>query len=183
MVGVTAFVVPRLSRLIIDVDKDWAGKRIVNLGAPQGANDAARKADVDSVNSRVEKFKANLKWQVYTATSDVNFAGDWTLLLYGDVTFNVKSIVIPFISAIVLPPYTDNYGVALQIERANYGVVARAGLSQMLRGYEYYLSGAGLDTVDPGTYRYSLYGRAFYPDTVTLRAGSQFGLIIIPIDF
>lgn len=40
--------VPRLSLLTIDVDKDWAGHLIKNLGTPVNANDAIRKTDLDS---------------------------------------------------------------------------------------------------------------------------------------
>jgi hypothetical protein len=38
-----------LSNIIIDVDKDWRGYKIKNLGAPVDPNDAARKTDVDTV--------------------------------------------------------------------------------------------------------------------------------------
>jgi len=37
-----------LSRLKIDVDKDWAGYKIKNLGAPVDPSDALRKTDLDS---------------------------------------------------------------------------------------------------------------------------------------
>ena len=39
---------PRLSLLTIDVDKDWAGHVIKNLGPPVNANDSVRKTDLDS---------------------------------------------------------------------------------------------------------------------------------------
>jgi hypothetical protein len=39
---------PRLSLLTIDVDKDWAGHVIKNLGSPVNANDSLRKTDLDS---------------------------------------------------------------------------------------------------------------------------------------
>ena len=38
---------PRLSRLVVDVNKDWQGYRITNLGEPIEPNDAARKIYVD----------------------------------------------------------------------------------------------------------------------------------------
>jgi hypothetical protein len=38
----------RLSELIIDVDKDWRGYRIRNLGAPTFPGDVARKTDLDA---------------------------------------------------------------------------------------------------------------------------------------
>jgi len=37
---------PTLSNLLVDVDKDWNAKRIAELGAPTGPNDAARLTDV-----------------------------------------------------------------------------------------------------------------------------------------
>ena len=39
---------PRLSLITIDVDKDWAGHIIRNLGAPVDPNDILRKTDLDS---------------------------------------------------------------------------------------------------------------------------------------
>jgi len=39
---------PLLSTLLIDVDKDWEGRIIRNLGAPVAASDAARRAEVDA---------------------------------------------------------------------------------------------------------------------------------------
>jgi len=39
---------PRLSLMTIDVDKDWAGHVIKNLGAPVDPNDSLRKTDLDS---------------------------------------------------------------------------------------------------------------------------------------
>jgi hypothetical protein len=38
--------ISKLSELIIDADKDWAGKLIKNLGAPVDPGDAARKGDI-----------------------------------------------------------------------------------------------------------------------------------------
>jgi len=38
---------PRLSRLVVDADKDWGGHIIKNLGEPVNPNDAARKIYVD----------------------------------------------------------------------------------------------------------------------------------------
>jgi hypothetical protein len=35
--------IKRLSRLAIDVSKDWAARRITNLGAPTSSGDALRK--------------------------------------------------------------------------------------------------------------------------------------------
>jgi hypothetical protein len=37
---------PRLSLMTIDVDKDWAGHVIKNLGAPVDANDSLRLGDL-----------------------------------------------------------------------------------------------------------------------------------------
>ena len=48
-----SFGVAKLSELVIDVDKDWGGHVIKNLGAPVDANDAARKTDVDTVQSNL----------------------------------------------------------------------------------------------------------------------------------
>jgi hypothetical protein len=45
---VPAAGVAKLSELEIDVDKDWLGHRVKNLGAPVDAGDAARKGDLDS---------------------------------------------------------------------------------------------------------------------------------------
>ena len=39
---------PYLSQLVIDIDKDWQGYKIKNLGAPVDAGDAIRKTDLDS---------------------------------------------------------------------------------------------------------------------------------------
>jgi hypothetical protein len=41
-------IVERLGQLEIDVDKDWRGRLIKNLGAPLDAGDAARKIDIDA---------------------------------------------------------------------------------------------------------------------------------------
>jgi hypothetical protein len=39
---------PKLSDIIIDVDKDWQGYKIKNLGSPVDANDAIRKSELDA---------------------------------------------------------------------------------------------------------------------------------------
>jgi len=39
---------PYLSKLIVDVDKDWGGYKIKNLGAPVDTGDAVRKIDLDT---------------------------------------------------------------------------------------------------------------------------------------
>ncbi len=43
-----------LSRLQIDVDKDWGGHVIKNLGTPVDPNDVARKTDVDTVQQNLD---------------------------------------------------------------------------------------------------------------------------------
>jgi len=46
--------ISKLSELVIDTDKDWGGYVIKNLGAPVDPNDAARKTDVDTVQSNLD---------------------------------------------------------------------------------------------------------------------------------
>jgi len=48
--AVTVVVELKLSKLIIDVDKDWGGRIIKNLGAPVDPTDSARKTEIDTHN-------------------------------------------------------------------------------------------------------------------------------------
>ncbi|MEM4975844.1 MAG: hypothetical protein QXT64_00795 [Desulfurococcaceae archaeon] len=43
---VTISIIPKLSNIIVDVDKDWKGHVIKNLGDPIDAKDSARLCDV-----------------------------------------------------------------------------------------------------------------------------------------
>jgi len=45
--------VKALTNLEIDVDKDWAGKKIMNLGEPTNDNDAARNIEVKNLRANI----------------------------------------------------------------------------------------------------------------------------------
>jgi len=53
VVGVT-----KLSQLIIDIDKDWGGHVIKNLGTPTDPYDSARKTEVDAVQTNLDSHAA-----------------------------------------------------------------------------------------------------------------------------
>jgi len=69
--------VTKLSELEIDVDKDWAGRVIKNLGAPVDASDAIRKIDLDAhrVTSPIDHPDGSItRNKLEYPTQDVSFA-------------------------------------------------------------------------------------------------------------
>jgi hypothetical protein len=65
--------VSALSGLAIDATKDWQGKRITNLGAPQNQTDSARKAEVDQGIANHESN--NSAHHSKTTSSDIDHTG------------------------------------------------------------------------------------------------------------
>jgi hypothetical protein len=56
-----------LSNIIVDIDKDWGGYKIKNLGDPVDPNDAVRKADLDTLR---DSLKHDIIQLVATAYAD-----------------------------------------------------------------------------------------------------------------
>lgn len=69
MVNVSAVLSPRLSRLLIDVDKDWGGRRITNISTV-GASDAARKDYVDGLFSQFKATEASTSADIAVGSSE-----------------------------------------------------------------------------------------------------------------
>lgn len=65
MIYVNSVAKPKLSDLVIDVDKDWAARKIENLGAPDSDDDASRRDTLASL------IAAKIKSGVVTDTTDV----------------------------------------------------------------------------------------------------------------
>jgi len=68
--------ITKLSELEIDVDKDWAAKKIENLGAPDSGDDAPRD---DTIDNKITTHKADASAH-HTKTTD---AGDITSGRFG----------------------------------------------------------------------------------------------------
>jgi hypothetical protein len=72
-----------LSQLVIDTDKDWAGKLIKNLGAPVDSGDAARKGDIPLTLKKVAEVSVTSAVTQITITGlDINADKFYLMLLW-----------------------------------------------------------------------------------------------------
>jgi|GEM_PF-4125577 len=62
--------ITKLSELTIDVDKDWGGYVIKNLGAPVDATDAARKQEVDAVQNNLDTHENKVLEGIHGVIAD-----------------------------------------------------------------------------------------------------------------
>jgi hypothetical protein len=88
---------PKLSELTIDVDKDWGGYKIKNLGAPVDAGDAVRKTDLDTHRTASPIDHPDLsitRTKLEYPTVDVSFAYLASINKVGYISFYMWSYIV-----------------------------------------------------------------------------------------
>ena len=107
-------LIPKLSQLVIDVDKDWLGHVIKNLGAPVDPNDALRLTDLDSHKTASpidHPDRSVTRAKLEYPTEDVTFAHLAVIdklqysshSSYGGLVITLDSFADKAVEAVVMP--------------------------------------------------------------------------------